>query len=206
MRADSSGDPARPAKAGMPSDMDEDQALDRFAQSRISMVLTDATAEGNPIVYVNQAFEAMTGYTSAVALGQNCRFLQGEGSDPEAVRQMREAVAACREVSLDILNYRADGTAFTNRVMISPIVHDDECTHFVGLHMPVEGAGSPVPSVVLRPAFEGNPAPGEEPSVDGHRADPDPVPRGDGSRTVPGAGATGRGAAAPLRGDEQQRG
>ncbi len=139
----------REAASELSGDMDEDQALDRFARSRISMVLTDATAEDNPIVYVNQAFEVMSGYSSAVALGQNCRFLQGEDSDPDAVRRMREAVAACEEVSLDILNYRADGSSFVNRLMISPIMHEDECTHFVGLHMPLGGAGNLASSPVL---------------------------------------------------------
>jgi PAS domain S-box-containing protein len=87
----------------------------------VAMVLTDPALEDNPIVYVNEAFEKVTHYSRAYAVGRNCRFLQGEESDPATVRRLREAIAAGREISVELKNYRADGSAFMNRLLIAPI-------------------------------------------------------------------------------------
>lgn len=89
------------------------------------MLVTDARHEDNPIVLANQAFLNLTGYTSAEVLGRNCRFLQGEGTSPAAVAQIRSGLAGGRELNVEILNYRKDGSAFWNQLHISPI-HDDD--------------------------------------------------------------------------------
>lgn len=101
--------------------MPEGAALGILARAPLSMVLTDARRPDNPIVYVNAAFETATGYGAAAAVGRNCRFLQGEGTDPASIRRLREAVAEGREISIDLLNYRADGTPFWNRLLIAPL-------------------------------------------------------------------------------------
>ncbi|OWU67135.1 hypothetical protein ATO2_16085 [Roseovarius sp. 22II1-1F6A] len=120
------------------SAMDESRAIERFSRSRIAMVLTDPRQKDNPIIYVNRAFEAMTGYSRSAAIGRNCRFLQGEKTDPKTVAQLRQAIKDCTDVSVEILNYRADGVAFRNRLTISPIEdHDSECAYFVGLQLAV---------------------------------------------------------------------
>ncbi|NHC16281.1 PP2C family protein-serine/threonine phosphatase, partial [Motilibacter deserti] len=65
-------------------------------------------------------------------------FLQGDATDPAAPRAMREALEAGRDVSLTVLNYRKDGSAFWNHVSISPIHGPDgELTHFVGIQTDV---------------------------------------------------------------------
>ncbi len=99
----------------------ESDALFAFSRSTVSMVLTDPRREDNPLVYVNRAFERMTGYSAAAAIGRNCRFLQGEETRREDVAALRAAVREGREISLDLLNYRANGEPFTNRLIISPI-------------------------------------------------------------------------------------
>lgn len=86
-----------------------------------AMVVTDPNLPDNPIVYVNAAFERMTRYTADYAIGRNCRFLQGEDTDPETVRKISEAIKANEDISVDILNYRADGEAFHNRLLIAPL-------------------------------------------------------------------------------------
>lgn len=83
-------------------------------------VLTDATLPGNPIVYVNTAFEAMTGYAASDVIGRNCNFLQGPGSDPDVVAAMRGAVARGEEIEVQILNYRKTGEPFWNELRITP--------------------------------------------------------------------------------------
>ncbi|WAJ28531.1 PAS domain-containing protein [Antarcticirhabdus aurantiaca] len=92
-----------------------------LAKVPLALVLTNPHIEDNPIVYVNEAFGRITGYAPAAAIGRNCRFLQGPETDPGAPRRIREALETQRDISLDIVNYRADGTKFLNRLMITPL-------------------------------------------------------------------------------------
>jgi PAS domain S-box-containing protein len=77
------------------------------------------------LVYVNQAFLDATGYAREEAIGRNCRFLQGPGTDPETVREIRKAVASHASIEVEILNYRKDGTSFLNRLRIAPVFDPD---------------------------------------------------------------------------------
>jgi PAS domain S-box-containing protein len=93
--------------------------------SRMPMCLTDPHQPDNPLIFCNQAFEKLTGYAQAEILGRNCRFLQGEGTDPEAIARIRRGLAADEDIHHELLNYRKDGTPFWNAVFISPIVDSD---------------------------------------------------------------------------------
>ena len=102
------------------------------------VVITDATQEDNPIIYLNEGFEELTGYGEDEVLGQNCRFLQGEDTDPDTVAAIREAVNAGESISTDILNYSADGDPFWNLLEIFPITDDTgTVTNFVGFQREV---------------------------------------------------------------------
>ena len=99
-----------------------------------AMVLTDPRQDDNPITFVNEAFEKVTLYSRQFAIGRNCRFLQGDKTDPKDVGTMRDALRAEEDIFLDIANYKADGTPFLNRLMISPIHDEDgEIVAFVGV-------------------------------------------------------------------------
>lgn len=87
----------------------------------IAVSIADATRPDMPLCYVNAEFERLTGYTRGRALGRNCRFLQGAETEPDAVRTLREAIAAGEDVAVTLTNHCADGTAFRNRVRLSPI-------------------------------------------------------------------------------------
>jgi PAS domain S-box-containing protein len=87
------------------------------------MLVTDARAPDNPIVWVNEAFLNLTGYRLEELQGRNCRLLQGPGTDPADVDRIRHAVATARPVSVELLNYRKDGTPFWNAMTVTP-VHD----------------------------------------------------------------------------------
>ncbi|RVV98528.1 PAS domain-containing protein [Mesobaculum littorinae] len=122
------------------SEIDDGQALAGFSRSRIAMVITNPRLEDNPIVYVNEAFERVTGYSRSAALGRNCRFLQGPDTDSAKVQKLRDAIGNCKEVSVEITNYRADGTEFKNQLIVSPIHDGDEdCALFVGLQLARDG-------------------------------------------------------------------
>lgn len=89
--------------------------------SRLAMVVTDATAADQPIVFVNGAFTELTGYSPEEVVGRNCRFMQGPETDPADIAHMRDVVAEERAELVDILNYRRDGTAFWNGIYLSPV-------------------------------------------------------------------------------------
>jgi len=102
-------------------------------QAPIGITLSDPSCEDNPLVYANASFEATTGYAFEEIDGRNCRFLQGERSDPEAAAAMREAIDTRTAATVDIHNYRKDGTEFRNRVTVTPVENDaGEVTHFAG--------------------------------------------------------------------------
>jgi phosphoserine phosphatase RsbU/P len=109
----------------------KDRALSSCAEG---ITITDPRLPDNPLIYVNQGFEHLTGYTADEVLGRNCRFLQGRGSDSEAVAAIRGAVRAERPCLVEILNYRKDGSPFWNRLSVTP-VRDAEgrTTHFIGI-------------------------------------------------------------------------
>ncbi|WP_407067009.1 PAS domain-containing protein [Haloarcula brevis] len=102
-------------------------------EAPIGITITDPSQEDNPIIYVNDRFQELTGYSEAEVLGRNCRFLQGEATDPEPVARMREAVNNEDPVSVELRNYRKDGTEFWNQVSIAPVRDDDgSVVNYVG--------------------------------------------------------------------------
>src|SRR5262249_30491319 len=75
------------------------------------ILITDATQPDNPIVFASEGFERISGYTAADIIGRNCRFLQGRDSDPRTVAEVRASIAAAVPCTVDIVNYRKDGTS-----------------------------------------------------------------------------------------------
>ncbi len=104
------------------------------------IVVTDPNRPDNPIVYVNPAFEELTGYPAGDILGQNCRFLQGADRDQQALAELREAIREGRECRVVLKNYRRNGTLFWNELYVSP-VYDEEgrLVNFVGVQNDVTG-------------------------------------------------------------------
>ena len=98
------------------------------------LVITDAGLPDSPIIYASPGFERMTGYASEECLGRNCRFLQGEETDPGAVARVREAIRAGEPCVVELVNRRKDGNPFWNQLSISPIRDEaGRLTHFVGV-------------------------------------------------------------------------
>ncbi len=99
-----------------------------------SIVLTDAQQPNNPIIYVNPAFECITGYSMTEVVGRNCKFLQGRGTDLGVVRTIASALARRQEFRGRVLNYRKDGHSFVNELSIGPVFDEHgELTHFIGI-------------------------------------------------------------------------
>ena len=110
----------------------------------MGFVLTDPKLDDHPIVYANQSFLNLTGYTEDEVLGRNCRFLQGEDTDPGAVDELRRAIAEKRATTVHLRNYRKDGTPFWNEVHIAPVRNaEGEVERFVGVQIDVSAYREP---------------------------------------------------------------
>jgi PAS domain S-box-containing protein len=106
--------------------------------SELSFTISDPHLPDDPLIWVNPAFERVTGYSTTEVLGRNCRFLQGPDTDPAVVDRIREALRSGRTVADTLLNYRKDGTPFWNQVVISPVVDSTgRVTHHVGIQADV---------------------------------------------------------------------
>ena len=115
-------------------ELDPPPALTRMIDvSPIAAVLSDPRRADNPIVHCNQAFLDLTGYDREDVLGRNCRFLAGPTTEPELSEKIRQGVRDRTPVLVEIRNYRKDGTAFRNAVLVAPIFDEEgELDYFLG--------------------------------------------------------------------------
>ncbi len=98
------------------------QVLSKILDSCINGVtLADPDQEDMPLVYANKAFEKITGYTQEETLGKNCRFLQGNDRDQEAVSQLRAAIKNKEPIEVTLKNYKKNGELFYNHLMMTPL-------------------------------------------------------------------------------------
>ncbi|HEX2764115.1 MAG TPA: histidine kinase dimerization/phosphoacceptor domain -containing protein [Allosphingosinicella sp.] len=89
--------------------------------TRMPMIVTDAVLPGNPIIFANDAFVRLSGYSAEELNGQDPHFMNGDGTDSEAVACYQEAMAAGRDANVEIVQYRKDGTAFRAALFASPL-------------------------------------------------------------------------------------
>ena len=102
------------------------------------ILISDARGEDMPITYVNRGFLRMTGYDESEVIDHNCRFLQGDDTDPDAVSQMREAIKTSSACRVTLKNYRKDGVPFWNDLFLTPVLDQaGTVTHYVGVQSDV---------------------------------------------------------------------
>lgn len=123
---------------------DRHPVLDSIRFSPIATVVSDPTQADNPLIAVNAAFCALTGYTEAEVIGRNCRFLRGPDTENGQTEKLRTAVYGQQSALAELINYRKDGSPFRNAVMIAPLFDDDgNLELFVGSQievLPEEGS------------------------------------------------------------------
>jgi len=108
-----------------------DRAL---ASSADGVVIVSMTLPNQPMIYVNRAFEGITGYEAHEVLGLNCRILQQNDTQQAGIALMRDAIKEGRSCQVVMRNYRKDGSLFYNDLAISPVLNaDGVLTHYVGV-------------------------------------------------------------------------
>lgn len=113
----------------------QDQAI---AASNNGIIIADAQKPDNPVVFVNQAFETMTGYSLNEVRGRNCRFLQGNNHSQPGLNILRAALKNGTNCKVILDNQRKNGTRFWNELNLSPIFDPQGAlTHFIGIQMDV---------------------------------------------------------------------
>lgn len=109
-----------------------------MAAVSVGVVICDARRPGNPNIYVNPALARMTGYSQGELLKGGMEILQGPGTDPASVARIRRALASGEACEVTLLNYRKNGEAFWNELMISPVPDEDGIiTHYIGVQTDV---------------------------------------------------------------------
>ena len=103
------------------SDTHSDIFFAAVETTRMPMIVTDPHQSDNPIIFANNAFRRMTGYTPEELIGRNCRLLQGPETDRGTIAEVRRAVAEQKEVAVEVLNYRKDGSTFWNALFVTPV-------------------------------------------------------------------------------------
>ena len=110
-----------------------------IAGSSLAAVVSDPSQPDNPIISCNDAFLRLTGYAREEIIGRNCRFLQGAETERGQAAILRRAIERRQAAMAEFVNYRKDGTAFRNAVMIAPLYGDDgELRWFIGSQVAVE--------------------------------------------------------------------
>jgi len=105
-----------------------------LAASSNGIVISDAKLPHYPVIYVNSAFEQITGYKATEVVGRNCRFLLGNDTQQSAIEELRSALKAGKNCKVILRNYRKDGSLFWNQLSVSPIYNDNgQLSHFIGI-------------------------------------------------------------------------
>jgi diguanylate cyclase (GGDEF)-like protein/PAS domain S-box-containing protein len=104
------------------------------------IAVCDAQAPDHPVIYVNAAFEQMTGYAAAELVGSNLRVLQAADRDQEGRKRLREAIARGEECRVLLRNYRKNGALIWNEMYLQPLRNaGGALTHYVAFHRDASG-------------------------------------------------------------------
>ena len=120
-------------------EMIDAQLLERIVNaSADGIVVAEQEGDENILIYVNQGFERLTGYSADEILYRDCRFLQNDDRDQPGLVNIRRAIdegRTCREI---LRNYRKDGSLFYNELSITPVYDEqDQLTYYIGVQKDV---------------------------------------------------------------------
>jgi len=104
------------------------------SHSNDGISITDVNQPDHPLIFVNKAFEKITGYSSEEAINRNCRFLQGNQKKQRNIEVIREAIKNGKSCVVTLRNYRKDGSLFWNELSIYPEYDTQgKLTYYIGI-------------------------------------------------------------------------
>ena len=116
----------------------QDILMQAVMESSDSIAIADASSPNYPLIFVNPAFENLTGYSKEEVLSKNCNYLQGDDRQQRQLQDLRDALHQKRSCLVTLRNYRKDGSMFWNELSISPVFEKSgELTHFIGVQKDV---------------------------------------------------------------------
>lgn len=102
------------------------------------LVIAEQEGDDTILLYVNEAFERLTGFSEDEILYQDCRFLQGDDRDQEAREVIRSAIDAGKPCRVRLRNYHKDGSLFWNELSITPLFNEEDgITYYIGVQKDV---------------------------------------------------------------------
>lgn len=106
--------------------------------SRDGITISEVRDGANPLIFVNPAFEQLTGYAFEEITNVDCRYLQNDDRDQPGIVVVRRAIAAGEYCLVTLRNYRRDGSMFWNELSLSPIFDNfGKVTNFIGIQKDV---------------------------------------------------------------------
>jgi PAS domain S-box-containing protein len=107
-------------------------------QSINGIIITDPKKQDNPIIYANQSFYKMFGYTQDEVLGKNCRFLQTHKREQKSIDEIRVALKEQKPITTIVLNHKKNGELIQCELSISPIFDKNAVLqYFLGIQKDV---------------------------------------------------------------------
>ncbi|EHJ92394.1 Blue-light photoreceptor [Vreelandella boliviensis LC1] len=115
------------------------ELLERIVDaSEDGIVVAEQEGDENILIYVNKGFERLTGYSADEILYRDCRFLQNEDRDQDALAVIRDALKDGHPSREVLRNYRKDGTMFWNELSITPVYDEaDKLMYYIGVQKDV---------------------------------------------------------------------
>jgi len=94
------------------------------------------------VIFISSGFTKLTGYQFDDIVGRNCRFLQGKETAAQDVKRISDALKSEKECSVNLLNYKKDGTQFVNEFYLTQLrTPNQELAYFIGIQAAVESEG-----------------------------------------------------------------
>jgi diguanylate cyclase (GGDEF)-like protein/PAS domain S-box-containing protein len=121
-----------------------------------AVIIVDAQAADQPVVYVNRAFEDITGYGRSEVIGKNCRFLQKDDRHQAGLERLRQSLGAGSPAAVLLRNYHKDGSLFWNSLRVAPVRGESGLlTHYVGIQSDVTELKNYELELEYRASFDG---------------------------------------------------
>ena len=116
--------------------------LNSAGHEDVSFCICDPGQDDCPIIFASDGFCNFTGYAVNEIEGRNCRFLQGPGTEKADVDKIRSAIKSEKEESVNLLNYKKDGTSFNNQFFLSPLYdREGKLAYYIGCQCSVKKLG-----------------------------------------------------------------